>query len=124
MYNTPERYYVVLELPFDTLLVHYLAYVNFSDAEDLMDDHLPWFSIWTASQVEAWEGTTILIPAKSTRNKNDTFILKVSYDMTISAKSSFIAHKKTRKTINKLEGIKNLKTRIVNRKINLRNKDG
>ena len=124
MLNTQEKYYVVLELPFDTLLVHYLAYIKLTDAEDLMDDHLPWFSIWTDSQLEEWEGTIILIPAKSTRNKDDTFVLKVSYDLIVFAKSSFVAHKKTRRLLNKVAGIENLQTRITGRKINLRNKNG
>lgn len=116
-----DVYYVVLELPFDTLLVHYYGFASLEDAEDLQADKLPWFSIWDQSQLDEWEGEKILIPLKTSKHVDNRYTVKVMYDMVIAAENTNTAHKQLRRAIAKSGlTISNLKTKIIRKEINLR----
>jgi hypothetical protein len=121
MLISKEVYYVVLELPFDTLLVHYYGFANLSDAEDLQADKLPWFSIWDQSQLDGWVGEKILIPLKTAKNVDNRYTFNVTYDTILSAESSNTAHKQLRRAIAKAGlAVNNLKTKITRKEVNLR----
>lgn len=95
-----SRYYLVLELPFDKLLVYKKTFSELSDAEEVLDE-LPWFSLWEQQRYEASNNQKILIPLKSVGNKTNEYKIAVNFTIAVEAKDPYTAHRTVRNSLKK-----------------------
>lgn len=99
-FNT--RYYLVLAIPFNILLVYEKSFSKLEEAEDALEDRgvSSWFSIWDQEKYSSWDGEIVRIPLKAP--EQDTFLLRVEFETRIPAESADRAHQNTRSQVKEL----------------------
>jgi predicted small metal-binding protein len=113
-----EIYYIVLELPFNTLLVFKDAFTKFEDAEDIVTD-LPWFSIWTKNLLNQFKGRTVFTPIKSKKNPDNTYTILCEFEVNALTENEALLKIRSHLKNPKNTDISSLRTNITKAKISL-----
>lgn len=66
-------YFLVLELPFNLLLVYNTSFSHLADAEEIQST-LPYFKIWDSTSLDNWPGKKLRVPLKRNKGRNVYFI--------------------------------------------------
>jgi hypothetical protein len=106
-----SRYYLVLELPFDKLLVFKKIFSSLDDAEEVLDE-LPWFSLWDQQKYENCSSQKILIPLKNMDSKANEYKIAVNFTVAVQARDPYTAHRTVRNTLKKQLDAKDVTTYI------------
>lgn len=113
-----ETYYVVLELPFNTLLVFKDAFTELEDAENIVTD-LPWFSIWTKNLINQFKGRIIFTPIKAKKNPDNTYTILCEFEISALTKNDALLQIRSHLKNSQNTNIDKLQTSITKARISL-----
>ena len=86
------NYYLVLELPFNLMLVYYRNFSHLDDAE-AEQLRMPYFKIADSPSLDKWGGKTLRVPLRKNKAK-PVYVLRVTGEVEVEASSQEEAQKK------------------------------
>lgn len=85
-------YYVILHMPFETILVYGVSFSNLQDALEVLTE-LPWFTIWDETQLSSWQGRIVVLPSKHKQKQHVYVFTSGKKRIAIAAKNPVEAHR-------------------------------